>query len=88
MFNCCVKNCVVIQYIMNMPEHAAGRVHPVITPRFVPTCSSKLMFGLGNLAKQTGAFIQSHVSENKAEIEWVKELVISRFRLLLFLFLG
>ena len=49
-------------------------VKPIITPRFVPTCTLKLMKGLGELAKKYKVKIQSHLSENKGEIEWVKNL--------------
>eukprot|EP00003_Mantamonas_plastica_P014800 TRINITY_DN2547_c0_g1_i9.p1 TRINITY_DN2547_c0_g1~~TRINITY_DN2547_c0_g1_i9.p1 ORF type:complete len:492 (-),score=136.61 TRINITY_DN2547_c0_g1_i9:1295-2770(-) len=46
----------------------------IITPRFVPTCSTELMNGLGDLAASKKLHIQSHLSENKSEIEWVKSL--------------
>lgn len=49
-------------------------VKPIITPRFVPTCTSELMKGLGQLATQYQVPIQSHISENKGECEWVKAL--------------
>jgi len=49
-------------------------VKPIITPRFVPTCTPKLMKGLGKLAITYGIPVQSHLSENTSEVEWVKEL--------------
>jgi guanine deaminase len=49
-------------------------VKPIITPRFAPTCSSKLLKSLGQLAQMYGVPVQSHLSENKSEIQWVKEL--------------
>ncbi len=46
-----------------------------ITPRFAPTCSDAQMRGMGALAaKYPDVWIQSHVSENEAEIAWVREL--------------
>lgn len=51
-----------------------SRIIPVITPRFAPTCSRELMSGLGELAKSEGLPAQTHLSENLAEIAWVKEL--------------
>ena len=48
--------------------------YPILTPRFVPTCSSELLSGLGKLSKQHKIPIQSHLSENKSEIEWVKDM--------------
>lgn len=49
-------------------------VKPIITPRFVPTCSEKLMKGLAKLAEKYNLKIQSHLSENEGEIEWVRSL--------------
>ena len=51
-----------------------GLVAPIITPRFVPTCSKELLAGLSELSKKYNAPVQSHLNENKGEIEWVKEL--------------
>eukprot|EP01029_Cantina_marsupialis_P016066 TRINITY_DN3567_c0_g2_i1.p1 TRINITY_DN3567_c0_g2~~TRINITY_DN3567_c0_g2_i1.p1 ORF type:complete len:440 (+),score=171.04 TRINITY_DN3567_c0_g2_i1:51-1370(+) len=49
-------------------------VIPVITPRFVPTCTSELMTGLGEIAEKYDIPIQSHLDENKGEIAWVASL--------------
>ena len=51
-----------------------GRLHYAFTPRFAPTCSPELMRGVGALAQKYGAYIQTHLSENLAELAWVKEL--------------
>ena len=48
---------------------------PILTPRFIPSCSDELMKGLGKLAVDRGLRIQSHLSENPSEVAWVKELV-------------
>lgn len=50
------------------------RVKPIITPRFVPSCTPELMTGLGHLAKKYQVPIQSHLSENTDEIALVKKL--------------
>ncbi|MBQ7581568.1 MAG: amidohydrolase family protein [Lachnospiraceae bacterium] len=50
------------------------RVHPILTPRFIPSCSRELMEELGELARQQDLKVQSHLSESKREIEWVAEL--------------
>ncbi len=47
---------------------------PVITPRFVPTCTPELMAQLGELAERFSVPVQSHLSENLYEISWVKML--------------
>ncbi|CZT46583.1 related to guanine deaminase [Rhynchosporium secalis] len=49
-------------------------ITPILTPRFAPSCSSKLMHGLGALQKESNLPIQTHISENKNECALVKEL--------------
>ncbi|MGB8455518.1 MAG: amidohydrolase family protein [Anaerocolumna sp.] len=49
-------------------------VTPIITPRFLPTCTGSLLTELSKLQKVYNCPIQSHLSENIAEVEWVKEL--------------
>lgn len=49
-------------------------VKPIVTPRFIPSCTSDLLKGLGDLCIKFDAPSQSHLSENLGEIEWVKEL--------------
>lgn len=49
-------------------------VKPIVTPRFVPTCTGELLKGLADLAKEYNVPVQSHLSENRGEIAWVKEL--------------
>lgn len=48
---------------------------PIITPRFIPSCSDELLINLGEIAEKYNLPVQSHLSENKDEIKWVKELV-------------
>lgn len=50
-------------------------VRPILTPRFVPSCTDGLLAALGELAEESGLSVQSHLSENRAEGAWVKELV-------------
>lgn len=49
-------------------------VKPILTPRFTPSCTNELMMALGRLAQEKGLYVQSHLSENLGEIQWVKEL--------------
>lgn len=53
---------------------ADGRLLYAFTPRFAPTCSRALMKGVGELASQYGAYIQTHLAEHPAELQWVREL--------------
>lgn len=50
---------------------------PVITPRFVPSCSDGTLAGLGRLAKKYDLPVQSHVSESN----WEHQYAIDRFGL-------
>lgn len=49
-------------------------VKPILTPRFVPSCTDDLMDRLGRLSAERSLPVQSHLSENRGEVEWVKEL--------------
>ena len=46
----------------------------VFTPRFAPVCSSKLMKKIGDFSSKNNAFIQTHLSENWDEMNWIKNL--------------
>lgn len=48
--------------------------YPIITPRFIPTCTDELMRGLRRLVEKYDLPVQSHLSENLGEIELVREL--------------
>ena len=49
-------------------------VLPVVTPRFIPTCSPALLTRLGELAQQYKCHIQSHISESIDEVEFSRML--------------
>lgn len=49
-------------------------IRPIITPRFTPSCTDTLMQGLYELARTYNLRVQSHLSENPSEIEWVQSL--------------
>ena len=49
-------------------------VRQILTPRFIPSCSDELMREISRLQKKYELPMQSHLSENLDEIEWVKEL--------------
>ena len=50
-------------------------IYPVITPRFVPSCSDEVLAGLGKLAEKYQVHVQSHCSES----QWEHEHVYERF---------
>ncbi len=51
-----------------------GRLFYALTPRFAITCSFELMEGASKLAREKDVYIQTHLSENKGEIAFTKEL--------------
>jgi guanine deaminase len=55
--------------------HGKGRNLYALTPRFAPTSSPAQLAALSELAQQyPDLFIQTHLSENAHEVEWVKRL--------------
>ena len=50
-------------------------VKPIVTPRFIPSCSDELLSALGSISKEHNLPVQTHLDENPGEIEWVKELM-------------
>ena len=59
--------------------HNNGRSLYCVTPRFAPTSTPEQMEMTGAVWKEhPGTYLQSHVSENLGEIEWVKELFPER----------
>lgn len=58
-------------------EHCKGRfqnVTPILTPRFLPSCTDELMGRLKEIQSKYRLPVQSHLSENLTEISWVQEL--------------
>ena len=50
------------------------QIRPILTPRFIPSCTNGLMEFLGRLAKERELPAQSHLSENTGEIQLVASL--------------
>ena len=65
---------VSISETIRFLDSAEGNIKPIITPRFIPSCSDKLLRKLGMIAKERNLPVQSHLDENLSEVEWVKEL--------------
>lgn len=67
----------LINYIEQLPKSACGEplLHPILTPRFAISCTEELLARLGEVAQKNPKLaIQTHISENKAEIALVKSL--------------
>jgi guanine deaminase len=64
-----------IDYVRSMAGNESGLVLPVITPRFIPSCSDELLRGLGRMARETGCHVQTHCSES----DWAHDFVLARY---------
>jgi len=62
------------RFIRECASRGYRRTMPIITPRFVPCCTDELMEALGRIRKEYDLPVQSHLSENPEEIEFVREL--------------
>jgi guanine deaminase len=63
-----------IAYVQSMPGNEAETIRPVVTPRFIPSCSDDLLCKLGRLAQETGCHVQTHCSES----DWEHQFVLGR----------
>ena len=59
---------------LNAVRDRYANTKPILTPRFIPCCSDKLMEELREIQMAYGIPVQSHLSESKGEIEFVKFL--------------
>ncbi|MCL1880139.1 MAG: amidohydrolase family protein [Actinomycetia bacterium] len=62
------------QWLEQMDGWGFKNCLPILTPRFIPSCSNQLLAGLGKLQKEFGLPVQSHLSENLDEVKWVHQL--------------
>jgi len=62
-----------IEYVRAHPDNGDGRVKPVVTPRFIPSCTDAALEGLGAIAKELGSHVQTHCSESDWEHAHVLE---------------
>ena len=51
-----------------------GLVRPIVTPRFIPTCTPDMLRACGEIARRYHLPVQSHLSENLSEVALVREL--------------
>lgn len=61
-----------IKYVKAMKGNERKLIEPVITPRFIPSCTDELLEGLGKLARETGCAVQTHCSESTWQHEFVR----------------
>jgi len=59
--------------------HGKGRLHYAVTPRFAPTSTPEQLALAGKLFQEyPDLYMHTHLSENRKEIEWVRELFAER----------
>lgn len=64
----------VVDFIRSMPGNTQARVRPTVTPRFIPACTDECLQQLGELAREEGLQVQTHVSES----DWEHAHVLAR----------
>jgi guanine deaminase len=63
----------LIDYVRAHPDNEHSLVRPVITPRFIPSCTDASLEGLGALVQTCGCHLQTHCSESDWEHGYVLE---------------
>ncbi len=64
-----------IKDVQILGKNVKQGVYPVVTPRFIPSCTEEGLKGLGELAEKYDVHVQSHCSES----DWAHQFVIERF---------
>lgn len=72
-----IEECrLFVDEVLAIKDDYKQKVYPVITPRFIPSCTDEALKGLGELAKSyKDIHIQSHVSES----DWEHGYAIERY---------
>lgn len=63
-----------IKWLKETESRHFKNTRPILTPRFVPSCTDRMMEELKKIQRMYNLPVQSHLSENAGEAEWVKEL--------------
>lgn len=63
-----------IHAVRALPGNGRARVRPIVTPRFIPSCTDALLEGLGRLAAECDCPVQTHCSES----DWAHGFVLDR----------
>lgn len=61
-------------WLESVADRRYTHTFPILTPRFIPSCTDELMERLGELRQERGLPVQSHLSESLGEVAWVREL--------------
>lgn len=63
-----------VEWMKDVQHKKYKNTLPILTPRFIPSCTDELLDMLKMVQMRYQIPVQSHLSENLSEIEWVKEL--------------
>ncbi len=63
-----------INFLETIKNKAYKNTKPILTPRFIPSCTDELLDKIKEIQIKYNLPVQSHLSENLDEIEWVKNL--------------
>ncbi len=63
-----------IQWVEDVLNRHYKNTYPILTPRFTPSCTDELINKIKEIQTKYDLSLQSHLSENPGEIEWVREL--------------
>ncbi len=69
-----VSGLETVEWIKDVLHKKYKNTMPILTPRFTPSCTDELMENLKKIQLYYQIPVQSHLSENPGEIDWVKEL--------------
>ncbi len=64
-----------IEFVRALSGNGADLVQPMVTPRFIPSCSHDALVGLGQMAEQMRCRVQTHCSEG----DWEHQFVLERY---------
>lgn len=59
---------------INAVDGRFKNTRPILTPRFIPCCTDRLMEELRQIQMTYGIPVQSHLSESRSEIDFVRQL--------------
>ena len=63
-----------IEHVRALRGNTDGLVRPVVTPRFIPSCTDEALNGLGTIAAEYNCHVQTHCSES----DWQHGYVLER----------
>ena len=64
-----------IEQVRGLPGNSNELVLPVVTPRFIPSCTDEMLQGLGEITRRADCHVQTHCSEG----DWEHAFVLDRY---------